>query len=82
MKKRKSKNLKYRDLAWELKDCVDFAYGHIQRAQNPTVRHIIKSLLRREKMYEAEGAYVSAKEKRDARLKLESLLSEKQKGAL
>lgn len=76
MKKRKSKNLKYRDLSREYKDCVDFAYGHIQRAQNPTVRHIIKNLSRREKMYDAEGAYVSAKEKRDARLRLESLLKQ------
>ena len=73
MSKRK-KLLKYRDLPWELRDQVDFTYGHIQRAQNPTVNHIVKRLKRFEKIYTEEGADVSAREKRTAIDQLESYM--------
>ena len=43
------KSLKYRDLPWELRDQVDFTYGHIQKAQNPTVKHIVEKLKKYEK---------------------------------
>ena len=66
--------LKYRDLPWELKNKVDFTYGHIQKAQNPTVHHILKRLKRFEKMYAEEGAEVSAQEKREAINKLENYM--------
>lgn len=66
--------LKYRDLPWELRDQVDFAYGHIQRAQNPTVSHIVKRLKKFEKMYQEEGADVSAREKREAIDRLEGYI--------
>ena len=33
---KKRKSLKYRDLPWKLRDQMDFTYGHIQKAQNPT----------------------------------------------
>ena len=68
------KSLKYRDLPWELKNKVDFTYGHIQKAQNPTVQHILKRLKRFEKMYVEEGAEVSAQEKREAIDKLENYM--------
>ena len=71
---KEKKFLKYRDLPLELKNKVDFTYGHIQKAQNPTVRHILKRLKRFEKMYAEEGAEVSAKEKREAIDKLESYI--------
>ncbi len=73
MSKRK-KLLKYRALPWELRDQVDFTYGHIQRAQNPTVNHIVKRLKRFEKIYTEEGADVSAREKRTAIDQLESYM--------
>ena len=66
--------MKYRDLPWELKDQVDFTYGSVQRAQNPTVNHIVKRLKRFEKMYTEEGADVSAREKREAIDKLEDYM--------
>ena len=72
--KKKSKFLKYRDLPWELKNRVDFTYGHIQRAQNPTVKHILKRLKKFEETYKAEGADVSAQEKRDAIDRLENYM--------
>ena len=72
--KKKRKFLKYRDLPWELRDQVDFTYGHIQRAQNPTVKHILERLKKYEETYRAEGADVSAQEKRDAIDKLESYM--------
>ena len=71
---KKTKFLKYRDLPWELRDQVDFTYGHIQRAQNPTVEHILKRLKKFEETYTAEGADVSAQEKREAIDKLESFV--------
>ena len=74
MSKNSKKFLKYRDLPWELRDQVDFTYGHIQRAQNPTVNHIVKRLKRFEKMYAEEGADVSASEKREAIDKLEGYM--------
>ena len=74
MSKNGKKFLKYRDLPWELRDQVDFTYGHIQRAQNPTVNHIVKRLKRFEKMYAEEGADVSASEKREAIDKLEGYM--------
>ncbi len=74
MSKNRKKFLKYRDLPWELRDQVDFTYGHIQRAQNPTVNHIVKRLKRFEKMYVEEGAQVSAREKREAIDKLEDYM--------
>ena len=73
MPKRKTL-LKYRDLPWELRDQVDFTYGHIQKAQNPTVKHILERLKRFEKMYAEEGAEVSAQEKREAIDKLEDYM--------
>lgn len=72
--RKKTKFLKYRDLPWELRDQVDFTYGHIQKAQNPTVEHILKRLKRFEETYKAEGADVSAQEKREAIDKLESYM--------
>ncbi len=71
---KKTKSLKYRDLPWELRGQVNFTYGHIQRAQNPTVNHIVKRLKRFEKMYTEEGADVSAREKREAINKLENYM--------
>ncbi len=73
-KKGKIFKIKYRDLPWELRDHVDFAYGHIQRAQNPTVSHILKRLKRSEKMYAEEGADAAARKKRTAIDKLESYM--------
>ena len=74
MSKEVKKFLKYRDLPWELRDQVDFTYGHIQRAQNPTINHILKRLKRFEKVYTEEGANVSAQEKRKAIDKLENYM--------
>ena len=68
------KSLKYRDLPWELKGQVDFAYGHIQKAQNPTVKHIIEKLKKYEKKYSNEGAYLTAQENREAIDKLEDYI--------
>ena len=53
---------------------MDFTYGHIQKAQNPTVKHILERLKRFEKMYAEEGAEVSAQEKREAIDKLEDYM--------
>ena len=72
--KKKTKFLKYRDLSWDLKNRVDFTYGHIQRAQNPTVKHILEKLKKYEKKYSEEGAYVTAEENRDAIDKLENYM--------
>ena len=74
MSKKRKKLLKYRDLPWELRGQVDWTYGHIQKAQNPTVRHILERLKRWEKMYTEEGANVSAQEKRTAIDKLENYI--------
>ena len=74
MKKKKTKFLKYRDLPWELKNRVDFTYGHIQKAQNPTVKHILEKLKKYEKKYADQGAYVTAEENRDAIDKLENYI--------
>ena len=60
-KKRKTLQLKYRDLPLDLRSQVDFAYGHVQKAQNPTVKHIIEKLKKYEKIYIEEGAPVTAK---------------------
>ena len=68
------KSLKYRDLPWELRDQVDFTYGHIQKAQNPTVKHILERLKKYEKKYSEEEAEVTAKENREAIDKLESYI--------
>ena len=65
-KNKKSQQIKYRDLPWELRNQVDFTYGHIQKAQNPTIKYIVKRLKKFEKVYTEEGADVSAKEKREA----------------
>ena len=66
--------LKYRDLPWELRDQVDFTYGHIQKAQNPTVKHILEKLKKYEKKYSEEGASVTAQENREAIDKLEGYM--------
>ena len=58
----------------ELKDQVDFTYGHIQKAQNSTVKHILERLKKFEKMYTEEGAEISAQEKREAIDKLENYM--------
>ena len=71
---KEKKSLKYRDLPWELRDQVDFTYGHIQKAQNPTVKHILERLKKFEKIYVEEGADVSAQEKREAIDKLEGYM--------
>ena len=71
---KEKKSLKYRDLPRELKDQVDFTYGHIQKAQNPTVKHILERLKKFEKMYTEEGAEISAQEKREAIDKLENYM--------
>ena len=68
------KSLKYRDLPWELRDQVDFTYGHIQKAQNPTVKHILEKLKKYEKKYSEEGANVTAQENREAIDKLENYM--------
>ena len=64
--KKKSIKLKYRDLPWDLRNQVDFTYGHVQKAQNPTIKHIVERLKKFEKMYTEEGAEISAQEKREA----------------
>ena len=74
MSKKTKKLLKYRDLPWQLRNQVDGTYGHIQRAQNPTLNHIIRQLKKFEKMYTEEGANVSAQEKRSAIDNLESYM--------
>ena len=66
--------LKYRDLPWELRDHVDFTYGHIQKAQNPTLKHILERLKKYEKKYSEEGADVTAQENREAIDKLEGYM--------
>ncbi len=72
MQKLKKKSLKFRDLPLDLRGPVIFTYGHIQKAQNPTVRHILERLKRLEKKYTEEGACVSAQEKRETIDKLEN----------
>ena len=69
---KKTQQIKYRDLPWTLRNQVDFTYGHVQKAQNPTIKHILKRLKRFEKMYAEEGAEVSAQEKREAIDQLEA----------
>ena len=71
---KEKKSLKYRDLSRELKDQIGFTYGHIQKAQNPTVKHILERLKKFEKMYAEEGAEISAQEKREAIDKLEGYM--------
>ncbi|MBC6416164.1 MAG: hypothetical protein GDA46_07280 [Bdellovibrionales bacterium] len=69
-----TKTIKYRDLPWDLRNQVDFTYGHIQKAQNPTIKHIVNRLKKFEKTYLEEGANVSAKEKREAIKQLEDYM--------
>jgi len=57
-----------------VKGSSGFCYGHIQKAQNPTVKHILVRLKKIEKMYVEEGAEVSAQEKREAINKLEGYM--------
>ena len=71
---KEKKSLKYRDLSRELKAQIGFPYGHIQKAQNPTVKHILERLKKFEKMYAEEGAEISAQEKREAIDKLEGYM--------
>ena len=71
---KEKRSIKYRDLPWELKDQVDFTYGHIQKAQNPTVKHIVEKLKKYEKKYSEEGASVTAQENREAIDKLEGYM--------
>ena len=71
-KNKKSQQIKYRDLPWPLRNQVDFAYGHIQKAQNPTIKHIVKRLKKYEKKYLEEGAPVTAQENREAIDQLEN----------
>ena len=71
-KKKKTIQLKYRDLPWNLRNQVDFTYGHVQKAQNPTIKQIVERLKKFEKMYAEEGAEVSAQEKREAIDQLEA----------
>ena len=73
-KNKKKQQIKYRDLPWDLRNQVDFTYGHIQKAQNPTIKHIVKRLKKFEKVYTEEGADVSAKEKREAIDQLEGYM--------
>ena len=73
-KNKKNQQIKYRDLPWELRNQVDFTYGHVQKAQNPTIKHIVKRLKKFEKVYTEEGADVSAKEKREAIDQLEGYI--------
>ena len=73
-KNKKKQQIKYRDLPWELRNQVDFTYGHVQKAQNPTIKHIVKRLKKFEKVYTEEGADVSAKEKREAIDQLEGYI--------
>ena len=61
---KEKKSLKYRDLPWELRDQVDFTYGHIQKAQNPTIKHILKRLKKFKKMYAEEGLKSLLKKKK------------------
>lgn len=70
----KKKSLKYKDLPWELKGQINFTYGHIQKAQNPTVRHILEKLKKHEKEYIETGAEVTAQENRDTIDKLEGYI--------
>ena len=73
-KNKKNQQIKYRDLPWELRNQVDFTYGHVQKAQNPTIKHIVDRLKKFEKMYVEEGAEVSAQEKREAIDQLEGYM--------
>lgn len=66
----KRKNLKYRDLPLEMQNIAEIGYGHIQRAQNPTVNHMLKRIKEFQEKYQREGAVVSVKEKRIAYKKL------------
>ena len=70
------KSLKYRDLPLALKNNVNFTYGHIQKAQNPTLKHIIKRLKKFEELYRKEGADISADEKKDGINRLEKHIRE------
>ena len=70
--KQRQGSLKYRDLPWELRDQVDFAYGHIQKAQNPTVKHILTKLKKHEERSAASGAYKTAERKRTAITEIET----------
>ena len=65
-KNKKNQQIKYRDLPSPLRNQVDFTYGHIQKAQNPTIKHIVEKLKRYEKKYLEEGAPVTAQENREA----------------
>ena len=71
---KRKKLLKYRDLPWDLRDQVNCTYGHIQKAQNPTIKHILEKLKRYENKYSNEGAYVTAQENREAINKLEGYM--------
>ena len=73
-KKTKTIQLKYRDLPWDLRNQVDFTYGHIQKAQNPTITHIVERLKKFEKKYLEEGAPVNAQENREAIDQLEGYI--------
>ena len=76
MAQQRSGGLKYRDLPWELRDQVDFAYGSIQRAQNPTVKHILTKLKAHEQRSTSSGAYKTAERKREAINNLEAHIRE------
>ncbi len=66
----KRKVLKFRDLPCNLRGIVEDAYGHIQRAQNPTVKHILKKIKLSIERAEKEGWHTTVKEKSFIRSKL------------
>lgn len=74
-KKIKFKQVKYRDLPLDLRNQVDFTYGHIQKTQNSTVKHIIEKLKKHEKIYIEKGVPVTAQENREAIDKLEGYMN-------
>ena len=77
-KKKKPTQLKYRDLPWTLRNQVDFTYGHVQKAQNPTIKHIVERLKKYEKKYLEQGAPVTAQENREAIDQLEGYMESAQ----
>lgn len=61
-------------MSLDLRSQVDFTYGYVQKAQNPTVKHIIEKLKKYEKIYMEEEAPVTAQENREVIDKLEGYM--------
>lgn len=57
------KNLKYRDLPWDLRRRIDSCRMQPTKSQNPTVKHIINVLVRRRDSAIKANASASANDK-------------------